>query len=182
MDYKLKLKHFNDTEKYHTELDFLLSLLHPHKSDRLLDYGCGTGHAMRYIRNETNCDVYGYDVTDSLYEGDPFYFRKELFFKVDHIYFMHSFSHLPNPQEVLEKCKGYFLTEKGTITIISPNPEWLQLQSNATYTPDPTVKQHHSQTQLAELLTQAGFSIELQGQFGAVAGTVNERLFVRGRS
>ena len=89
LNYKDKLKQFNSTDKYRKELLFLTQLLDPKEEESILDYGCGTGAAMEHIRSNFNSKVFGFDITEDYYEGDKFFFRTELFFKVNTIYFMH---------------------------------------------------------------------------------------------
>ena len=172
MNYKERLDRFNSTEKYNKELQFLHSLL---EGKVILDYGCGLGTAMKYF-HERGFEAYGYDVND-LYEWDEHYRRDVLNFKVDTVYFFHSFSHIDNIQQAIESVQQ-IVNPRGSVVIISPNPEWMAKISNEDYKPDPTVIKHYSLDELAEMLP---FRIEQSGQFGERRGEVNERIFIKAR-
>ena len=179
MDYKLKLEQFNSTEKYKNELLFLQGLLDLKGNEKALDYGCGNGTAMKFLHETTGHDIIGFDVRDDLYSWDKFYFRKEIYFQVAAVYFMHSFSHIPFGDDLLRKVKEVFLLPHGKLVIISPNPEWLALKQNPDYIPDPTVIKHYSLAELIEMATDAGFKVTMSGQFGSEINGVNERLFIK---
>ncbi|MBP9725658.1 MAG: methyltransferase domain-containing protein [Bacteroidia bacterium] len=179
MDYKLKLEQFNSTEKYKNELFFLQGLLDLKGNEKALDYGCGLGSAMKFLNEETGHDIIGFDVRDDLYSWDKFYFRKEIYFQVAAVYFMHSFSHIPFGGDLLRKVKEVFLLPQGKLVIISPNPEWLALKQNPDYIPDPTVIKHNSLAELIEMATDAGFKVTMSGQFGEEVNGVNERVFIK---
>lgn len=176
--YREKLRAFNSTPKYRNELNALLSFCDLKSTEKALDYGCGLGTAMKFISQRTGCEVYGYDVTKELYEGDTFYFRDELYFQVDCIYFMHSLAHIPYPELKLEKVKQHFLKKGGKLVIITPNRDWLELQDKSTYVPDPTVIKHLN---LQELLTmvESEFKITASGEFGQETQGKRERIFVK---
>ena len=177
--YKDKLKQFNSTDKYKSELNLLHSLVDLQKNDKCLDYGCGLGTAMQFLKDKTGCDVYGFDITEELYEGDKFYFRKELYFKVDVIYFLHSIAHIPFPETLLMKCKDYFLKPAGRIVIITPNKDWLKLQKNSDYTPDNTVIEHFTKTSLKEMVQEAGMKVTLECTFGQQTEDQFERICIK---
>ena len=177
--YKDKLKQFNSTDKYKSELNLLLSLVDLQKNDRCLDYGCGLGTAMKFLHNKTGCHIYGFDITEELYEEDKFYFRKELYFKVDVIYFLHSIAHIPTPENLLSKCKDYFLNPAGRIVIITPNKDWLKLQKNSDYTPDNTVIEHFTKTSLKEMVQEAGMKVTLECTFGQQTEDQFERICIK---
>jgi len=176
LNYKDKLKQFNSTDKYRNELLFLTQLLDPKEDESIIDYGCGTGAAMEHIRSNFKSNVYGFDVTEDYYEGDKFFFRTEIFFKVQSIYFMHSFAHIDFPP--LEKLKDDFLLPQGKVVIITPNIDWLNLQSKDNYKPDTTVAHHYSSSELEALFIDNGYSIRFSGQFGEQINNVHERLFL----
>lgn len=177
--YKDKLKQFNSTDKYKSELNLLLSLVDLQKNDKCLDYGCGLGTAMQFLKDKTSCDVYGFDITEELYEGDKFYFRKELYFQVDCIYFMHSIAHIPFPETLLQKCKDYFLKPKGKIVIITPNLNWLKLQNNSNYKADTTVIQHFTANTLKEMVQEAGMNVTFECVFGQQTEDQFERICIK---
>lgn len=177
--YKQKLHGFNATEKYKNELMLLMSLLDLQGNEKAIDYGAGLGTAMKFLHEKTGHDIIGFDVTEELYEWDKFYFRKEIYFQVAAVYFMHSFSHIPFTDDLLRKCKEVFLLPHGKLVIISPNPDWLKLKQNPDYIPDPTVIKHYSLAELIEIVTDAGFKVTASGQFGEAVGGANERIFIK---
>lgn len=173
MNYKEKLKRFNGTKKYQSELDFLRLLVRPQRGQKILDYGCGLGTAMRDLTFPSGAEIYGYDITDEYYEGDAFFFRREMYFQVDTIYFMHSIAHISNPP--LEKVRSEFLKKGGRLVIITPNADWL----DKGYNSDPTVVKHYTLDKLLSLVTDHSFIVEHFGQFGEFKkGKGNERLFL----
>lgn len=170
MDYKQKLINWNNTDKYKKEIDFLNKLLN--KAHVSLDYGCGTGYAMAQTLS------YGYDVNDYKTESTPMleYYLNTLptDIKFADIYMMHSFAHFTNPTTELEKIKSV-LSDKGTVTVITPNAEWL----DKDYNNDKTVVKHYTQSELCQLFMECGFTVQLVGQFGEYKNSMNERIFLQ---
>lgn len=179
LSYKQKLQQFNSTEKYQNELMLLMSLLDLQRNEKAISYGCGLGNDMKFLHEKTGHDIIGFDVTEDLYEWDKFYFRKEIYFQVAAVYFMHSFSHIPFADDLLRKCREVFLLPQGKLVIIAPNPAWLALKQNPDYVPDPTVIKHYSLAELIEAATDAGFKVTMSGQFGSEINGVNERVFIK---
>jgi|SRR3990167_1451815 len=177
LDYKQKLKDWNNTEQYKSELEFLFSLINPLGVQSILDYGCGVGTAMKYLRLNSDCKIYGYDITDKYYEGDSFWFRTEIYFKVDIIFFMHSIAHISKPP--LPKIKDEFLLPDGRVIVITPNIEWLTLKNKGKeIKTDDTVVQHYSSLTLENLFKENAYDIICQGQFGNCINNQHERLFL----
>lgn len=169
--YAEKLKAFNSTEKYKAELDFLIRLLGRDldASDYVLDYGCGLGAAMVAVKIETFVNVMGYDTTQFI---DGFTYSNPKAEEYQTVYFMHSLAHIENVQEVLKEL----MTDN--VVVITPNAEWMDLNKNDHYVPDPTVVKHFSQIDLIELFESAGYKVDMCGQFGEPFGGQNERLFL----
>lgn len=178
MSYKLKLIEFNSTEKYKKELAFLYSLLNLDIKDVVLDYGCGIGTSVELLRSK-NINAFGYDVYRWV-DGEPEWFSGSFGMQFSHIYFMHSFAHIPEPKKLVENIKE-FLQDDGTIVVITPNKDWLDLMKSNNYVPDPTVVEHFTAQSLSDLFTGAGYKIESIGQFGNIKGNINERLFIKCR-
>jgi len=180
-EYKAKLHAFNSTEKYQSELAFLIRLLNVEHKDRILDYGCGTGYAMRHIEAMTDAICYGYDIHPHYYEGDPFKFRMELYFKVNTVYFMHSLAHMLASMQtpLLESLKANFLETNGRVVVITPNQLFLDDMKIDVHKSDPTVVQHFSPFTLQALFESCGYKIETIGQFGAHSPNGHgERIFL----
>jgi 2-polyprenyl-3-methyl-5-hydroxy-6-metoxy-1,4-benzoquinol methylase len=142
-----------------------------------MDYGCGLGTMMRYITYQYGAEVFGFDVND-YYEGDPFYFRKSIYFPVDTVYFMHSFAHIPHGPN-LELIKDMMLSPGGKVVVLTPNKVWLDSQDKTKYTPDPTVFKHYTLEQLHQMFLESGLKITHSGEVG-VYPKIGERLFIIG--
>lgn len=179
--YKEKLRAFNNTPKYKSEVEFLKKLTKYDSVNNMLDIGCGLGHTAKELMAD------GYDVVNYLEAdiscGSPIEINGIVYnnlntYKYNHIYFMHSIAHIDNITEVLKQIKK---DSKATVTVITPNAHWLIMQSNNEYKPDPTVVKHYTQTQLRELFEEAGYEVALYGQFGEESNGVNERLFLQAR-
>jgi 2-polyprenyl-3-methyl-5-hydroxy-6-metoxy-1,4-benzoquinol methylase len=172
MTYKDKLKVWNSTDKYEKELDLLKRLICFDRGVNTLDYGCGTGYAAVKLFAD------GFDIVDNLEEEIVSfcnrYFLKELpDNEYSCIYFMHSLAHIPNPKETLETLRTKY--PNATITVITPNAEWL----DKDYVGDETVIKHFTQQELCNLFIESGYTIQLVGQFGEYKNGTNERIFLQ---
>lgn len=181
-EYKQRLNNWNSQKKYLSEVNFLSSLLSLEESDVVLDYGCGTGFCLEHLNNKSKASFYGYDVNiliDNI--EDKKWFLKEIInLKFTKIYLMHSIAHISNIQEVLISFHDR-LTENGELVIITPNrefDEYFRGLEHKDYKPDSTVIRHYKLADLSEMISDAGYSIQTLGQFGAFIGSFNERLFV----
>lgn len=177
-EYIAKLKRFNSTDKYFTELEFLFGLIQPYPHQTIIDYGCGIGTAVKYFRNITeNTFFIGFDVVNYTLQQNKYthhYFTEKMR-DCDILYFMHSFAHIPNISRVL-----FDLREKveRKVIVITPNAQWLKLQVNENYVPDPTVVQHYTHDELVEVFEDAGYRVTISGGFGIKCNNQHERLFL----
>lgn len=160
--YKEKLLQFNATEKYQRELAALEKALDIKPKEKILDYGCGTGFALFNLMHRHNCEVFGYDAND-YFTGNRYFYRNELFFRVDKAYFMHSFAHIPRPERQLIQLRTEFLKAGGRIVIITPDADWLKKNQRPGYIPDPTVIRHYTGEELRLLVECAGFTVTEYG-------------------
>lgn len=167
MDYRKKLEEFNETDKYKSELRFLKGLIGG-CHNYVLDYGCGTGTAANYLQLNSNNNISGYDKTE---HNKSFWYAKPTT-PFDVVYFMHSIAHVENIEDVLKSL----ITKR--VVIITPNAEWIALNQEDDYIPDPTVKRHFSQITLHYLMTNSGYTVKNFGQFGKFTNGINERLFL----
>lgn len=181
-DYQRKLIGFNNTPKYKLEMKFMEALIQPgNEHENILDYGCGTGSMMKYLRDNNQAKVYGYDkdcYLEDLKSQDAFWWRQEFSFKFDKVYFMHSLAHIEDVGQKLLRLKDDFLNPGSTIYILTPNVEWMRIKGNPDYIKDPTVIQHFNTATLHMLLLKCGFKIESQGQYGEELSGIHERLFI----
>lgn len=176
-EYKDKLRQFNSTAKYKTELDFLTRLINPLLGEKILDYGCGLGTAVRHLGTHSGADCFGYDVVNYREKDDLFLFRNQYFFKFSKIFFLHSLAHIPEIEWKLQDLKE-LLAPEAKVYVITPNKLWIEHINTPEYKPDPTVINHFYPIELEELFKNAGFKIITAGQFGQCTGGVNERLFL----
>lgn len=177
-EYKNKLIAFNSTEKYKRELQFLFRLLTPSTKEKILDIGCGTGYTVRYLRNKTLSDVFGYDKENYRTEDDEFLFRSQFYFHFDKVYFMHSFAHIPNIGEFLIKTLPPLLFTKAKVFVITPNEVYLKENRKEGYIADPTVHKHYTLPELVKVFEETGYRVLNAGQFGEYSNGKNERLFL----
>lgn len=167
MDYKDKLIKWNSTAKYFKEVLFLKQLIDPYRSN-ILDYGCGTGMAALDMFAD------GYDVNDyNKYLKSNSYYKELPDKEYSDIYFMHSFSHLPNPKDILRILRSKY--PGATITVITPNKDWL----DEGYNNDPTVVRHYTMNELKTIFEDCGYEVNLIGQFGELKNNINERIFLQ---
>lgn len=173
MDYKAKLIKFNSTEKYKKEYKFLKSLIGS-KPKTVLDYGCGIGSNVDKLNAFTEHMVFGYDATKW---NDDFTYIDSMG-EYDVVYFMHSIAHVQYVETLLSRIKLKNLNKGGKVIVITPNADWLKLNENPEYIPDPTVFRHYNMETLSQLFNDCGYSIEMVGQFGQVTKGINERVFL----
>jgi hypothetical protein len=177
LEYRYKLIQFNNTEKYRNELHFLSGLIDSNGSQKIIDYGCGIGTAVKYFNNINSGMFYGFDIVN--YTNDdcmvkPAWFLDEVI-ECNTIYFIHSFAHIPDISRLLLDLRSKV---KNKIVVITPNAQWLRLQQDENYKPDPTVVMHYTNDELIELFEDAGYTIKLSGGFGTKINNQYERLFL----
>jgi SAM-dependent methyltransferase len=180
MDYSERLKYFNSTDKYRRELKFLLGMIDYGYSE-ILDYGCGIGTAIHYIydtRKEhgKNVIVRGYDINNYFKERPNWLLDGEPQGQYHHITFIHSLAHIENVREVLISLKDN-LVDKGKISVITPNKEWIDLVGDTKS--DPTVKEHFTSKTLSDLFMDCEYKQIQSGQFGERLENQHERLFIQ---
>ena len=175
MDYKERLRQWNSTEKYRDEVDLLFQLISAYAPNRVLDYGCGIGTAMHLLNRFNKFKVFGFDVNKYI-DTDLFY-DNDIKNTYDHVYFLHSISHIENIKEVILKLKTSGCTYRPAITVITPNASWL----DPGYKSDPTVIKHYTQSELKELFVSCGYEVTLLGQFGEEKNGINERIFLQAK-
>lgn len=177
-EYIKKLNEFNSTERYEKELDFLFKIIEPKPKEKILDVGCGTGYAVRKLRQKSHSEVFGYDKNNYRDNDDEFLFRSQYYFHFDKVYFMHSFAHIDNPVFFLNYTMAPILFTGATIYILTPNLQYLVENKKEDYVADPTVVKHYELSELCKLVIEAGYKVLQAGQFGEHKNGINERLFL----
>ncbi len=173
MTYKEKLKAWNSTDKYRKELDFLYALMDVKCGHTILDFGCGIMTAVNNFNARGEAFVYGYDVEEYGEQEDYHLYDKEIQRKYDTIYFNHSIAHIKEPVKALRALRSN-LSDGGKLVIVTPNLQWL----DKWYRGDNTVKKHFDISTLSLLVQEAGYKVDLSGQFGDTRGIINERIFL----
>ena len=177
--YHQKLIRFNATDKYRGEMEFMKGIIDAKPGQSILDYGCGLGHMVCYLQEETKASVFGFDVQEWWAKDErPNWFKDSIWFKFDTIYFMHSFAHIPDIVNQLVNMRENFLNYGGKIVVLTPNKLWLDKIDNINYVPDPTVHQHYSQATLLDIISLAGFMLNNYGQYGESNDDQQERIYL----
>jgi len=179
-DYSKKLFEWNNSEQYKSEIDFLNSLLQIQPSNKILDYGCGIGTAIKMLSEKhPQAQVYGFDV--NRFDGrvvDDFYIRSEFYFQFDRIYFMHSLAHIPDVVGMLGRLFD-FQKPQAKVVVITPNYDWLWLKNGMKEVKtDKTVIRHFTLKSLKDTFLEAGYEIEMAGMYGHLMGQEAERLYL----
>ena len=153
--YRARLMRFNQTPAYQYELDQLRKRLK--EGAKILDYGCGTGYAVEQFRSD-GFDVYGYDRFRYV-EGRPEWYRTSYPFLFDQVYFMHSFAHIDDIDDVLYRLRP-MMNDGGGLIVITPNRVYLDyLVSAPGYVPDTTVVEHFDMKHIVDVIEGAGWSV-----------------------
>lgn len=179
MNYTERLIRFNSSDKYRSEMEFLLRLINPKPGDQILDYGCGIGTCLNYIREKSGARLSGFDIT---YHGTgdlPDWFTQQLSSLYDVVYFMHSLAHIENVEDVLGNIKKK-LNASSRIIVITPNSNWDSEMKpvSSNYKPDTTVVKHFTPEELERIFINSGYKVDLLGQFGKPLNGHNERIFM----
>jgi len=179
-DYCKRLRDWNNSEQYKSEIDFLNSLLQIHGNDKVLDYGCGIGTAIKMLSEKhPQAQIYGFDV--NRFEErvvDDFYIRSEFYFQFDRIYFMHSLAHIPDLVNMLQRLYD-FQKPNAKLVVITPNYDWLWLKNgHKDVKSDSTVICHFTMKSLKDTFLEAGYEIEMSGMYGNLLGQQAERLYL----
>ena len=144
--YKKRLIHFNKSDKYFIEMKFLSLLLSPEAGDKILDYGCGTGTALKYLRNECDAVVHGFDIFNYT-DGLKNIYIDKVSGIYNKIYFFHSLAHIRNPGSILKELRRC-LKDNSYIYILTPNLDFdmyfIKNHPSEDYKPDETVVRHFS--------------------------------------
>lgn len=159
----------------------LYGLIQPYPFQTVVDYGCGAGTMVKWLKNITEkVNVVGYDIENHTNDNPAIRPSWFIDYKNDipvcnTLYFFHSFAHIDKIDRVL-----YDLREKvkERVIVITPNEQWLRMQDDEKYIPDPTVKKHYTHDELYETFENCGYKVQLSGGFGVRQNNQHERLFL----
>jgi SAM-dependent methyltransferase len=171
--YRVRLLRWNQTPAYQYELDKLRERLR--HDGKILDYGCGTGYAVEQFRND-GFDVYGYDRFRYV-DGSPAWYRTSYPFLFDQVYFMHSFAHIDDIDDVLYRLRP-MMNDNGELIVITPNRIYLDyLVSAPGYVPDTTVVIHYDMKHIVDVIEGTGWKVTERTYIGL--NDPEERLLIR---
>lgn len=151
-EYKEKLIQFNSTDKYRHEMAYMAKIMNIRPFEKVLDFGAGLGTMSDYLRELTNAKIYAYDIHEDYYIGQNGYFKTEMYFHLDIIYFMHSIAHVDNPLETIIELRDKFLKTQGEMYFCTPNQDWIDKNKKHDYKPDPTAIKHFTRETMFDLL------------------------------
>ena len=169
VDYVYELEHINETIRVYEWkgiLDVILSIYPvPLTSDvRWLDYGCGNGGLVRYVRSSIACDITGYDegwiVEKAIDSGIPITRNKESLYsapKFDIITAIEVLEHVEDPINVLREIRS-LMKPGGLFFFTTGNamPYRKNLLNWAYFLPDVHISLFESKT-MEIALEKAGF-------------------------
>lgn len=134
----------------------------------LLDYGCGTGHFLKYANNK-GLEINGFEPDKDAREiaktelGNNIYSTsKEINKQYDVITLWHVLEHIPNLNEVVAWLKNH-LTADGRIIIAVPNPESFDAKNYDKYWAAYDVPRHlyhFTKNTLTNLANKHSFCVE----------------------
>ena len=198
---------WSQSEKYQLELQELVDHLELTEKDTLLDVGCGTGQAMRFINARYHCKSFGLGKSSGLgkifgldfpagwiapvglegvarADASGLPFADATFSK---ILLLHVIGHVPHPLTVLKEIHRA-LVPKGKCGIITPNRlpvTWYKVLNKLgilAHRPDPTVLHLFSCRNLLKLLQMSGFGkyfVRFHGSFPPPLHKLQPYLFGR---
>ena len=195
--YYARVAAWSGTPRYATEVRALLARLDLPDGARVLDLGCGTGTAIRFLEAR-GCQPIGLDrpaawmaaceaQTRVRADGVALPFPPRSF---DAVLLVHVLSHLDDPPRCLSEAHRV-LRPGGRIGLLSPNALFLTAlrlsrRGDPAYVPDPTVQRHYTLSHARRMLRRAGFEIETAVRIGdqplpVPVPLTRERLLLIGR-
>jgi len=181
---RLKLVQFNTDWKYPGELEFLRRTLDIRQGESVLDYGCGLGTAVKYLKEHTLGEIAGYDI-ENYPGGHPDWFRDRPEGPFDKVYLMHSIGTFETVVPELLRINS-LLRPGGKVLVITPNKDFItrfRYETPKGFIVDKDVLRHFTSDCLEFALKDCGFVVERIGAFGQrhVDG-IFERLFIEART
>lgn len=132
-EYCKRLIERSKTPRHKEEIIRTIEWVRPFKKEKILEVGCGTGRALRYLKNHSFANGYGIDIFDMVLKecadlnvrnGDAMKipFPNNFFSKV---YSIHSIGHIKNPLKFFKEAYRV-LKSRGKLVIITPNKEFIK--------------------------------------------------------
>jgi ubiquinone/menaquinone biosynthesis C-methylase UbiE len=173
-------------EKYQVELNSLLQHMNIQPSDRVLDVGCSTGNAIKYLISRYGCWAVGLDYPADWIQfcqirpavrgtASMLPFQDSSF---DKVLMIHVIGHLPKPHEAISEI-GRILRPGGLLGLITPNALFVYLMKPLNYMriihyiPDPTVLRYYRLHSLRSLFRDSVFHIEQLYPFGKLPNLIS---------
>ena len=195
--YYARVATWSGSPRYAQEMRALLSRLDLPDGARVLDLGCGTGTAMRFLEAR-GCLPVGLDRPAAWMsactararvraDGVALPFAAHSF---DAVLLVHVLSHLDDPPRCLREAHRV-LRPGGRIGLLSPNVLFLTAlrlsrRGDPDHVPDPTVRRHYTLSRTRRMLRKAGFEVETATRIGdqplpLPVPLTRERLLIVGR-
>jgi len=182
--YQQRLKVFNKSSKYMNELKLLEGSLEITKDDIILDYGCGIGTAIKYLKNNKQFANYiGFDIQCFIEGTKPvwFYDKFDKIDKFNKLFFLHSFAHIPNILDILKNIYTK-IDNKGLIVVITPNKKFddylKKVYHSNGFKTDQTVVTHYDLKTIKKIFKITGFKILRLEEFGKEEFGLKERIIL----
>jgi SAM-dependent methyltransferase len=150
----------------------------------VLEVGCGAGLGLGWLAEVARRAVGGDYCASNLQRAQNHYQGRVPLLRFDAaampfgarsfdvVVLFESLYYLPWPRTFLAEC-ARLLRPGGLVVIATVNPEW------SGFHPSPFAQRYFSAAELCELLSSAGFAVEVSGAFRETAGSARERLISR---
>lgn len=158
------------SDKYKSEMNFMMNIMASSAPGNILDYGCGNGLMAKELL------AHGYDINNYNRYLPGSLYRNDLNFavKFGSVYFMHSIAHIKNLSDSIDKLIPLLLPT-ANIYICTPNGVVFEGKIEGV---DETAK-HYMPGQLEKVFEGKGFSTIFSGQFGEQHGYNHDNLFLK---
>ncbi len=175
--YIARLRRFNASENYRSDLRRVLALLQPFHGMKVLDFGCGLGEATAVL-SELGCAATGVDIGSTTLEVAAREHPAAAFLRMptlprdqDAAIALHTLSYVPSSYEAVSAIHDA-LRPGGRLVLCEPNPLFvfamLPLNLFNEYVPDENLVYCRGSRSWKRVLTAAGFhdiEIGFHGEF-----------------
>ena len=161
------------SQDYESRLMNLANLMEIKQGDRLLDIGCGTGRAIKFLGSEFGAICDGVEISEQAIEAavkngvhPTAYNGTEIDFygsQFDHAILIEVIGHIEDSEAVISEAYRVVKTG-GKIGITTPNRNYMIAMTPKNlfndYKNDKSVVEYFSARSLSKLLTKCGFTVE----------------------